>query len=888
MALALGTHLGPYVIDRYIGAGGMGEVYRARDSRLHRSVAIKVIGSAFGSHPEMRRRFEEERRLAAHLDHPRIGAVYDAGHDAGVDYLVLEFLEGGSLADRIARGPIPLPEAIGYAIEIASGLAHAHSRGVIHRDLKPSNVLLTSTGVKIIDFGLGKQPQEEQRSSSHVAALKTRPPTEPSAVPGTTHYMAPERLNGLEADARADVFAFGAVVYEMATGRRAFEGDAPAAVIAAILTSAPAPLDPQRPASSDLEWVIRRCLKKNRDERWQSMADVEAVLKRMASAGAHENVADVPSSFRARKNRLVIAAAVASVTLTAAAVLARLTYTDPHAPDRMVALSIPPPDRGGFTPTESSLQSPQLAVSPDGRYLAFVAAGADGVSQIWIRPIDSTIERPLPGTSHGMYPFWSASSHSLGFFADLKLKRVDIDRGAVRSLADAPNGRGGTWNADDVILFSRSTTEGLFSISADGGVVQRTTLSGEHRETSHRWPQFLPDGRRFLFFARGDEGRSGIYLGSLDETAARFITPSSYGGVYSPPGQLLYVSDGALLAADLDAAHGRLTGTPVPLVDQIATSSSFYGAFSASANGVVAYAHNAATAELVWFGRDGRRLGVAAPKGAFADFRLSPNGRYLAVADVDPHTQLTDLRLLDMVRGTNSRLTMSPATDASPVWSPDGTRILFRSNRENVHDLYVRAANATGDDELFLRTAAAKYPTDWTSQYIVYHSGDPRTRFDLWAVPVGHPDQPRPLVRSEYDDIQGQVSPDGRWLAYTSTVAGRLDVYVQPLSEKAQRWQVSVAGGSDPRWRADGKELFYIAPDGTLMAVDTGADSNFDPGRPRSLFHLSGVSAQPPYLSVYNVDADGERFLVRVPVGSLQTLPLTLLVHWSPAAQLSR
>jgi eukaryotic-like serine/threonine-protein kinase len=883
MAIVPGTHLGPYVIGGCIGAGGMGEVYRARDSRLNRSVAIKVIGSAFGNHPEMRRRFEEERRLVAQLDHPRIGAVYDAGHDAGVDYLVMEFLEGQSLADRIARGPIPLPELIGYAIEIASGLAHAHSRGVVHRDLKPSNVLLTSTGVKIIDFGLGKLRPEEQRSSSHVAALKTRPPTEPSAVPGTTHYMAPERLNGLEADARADVFAFGAVVYEMATRRRAFEGDTPAAVIAAILTSEPAPLDPHLSGSSYVEWVIRRCLKKNRDERWQSMADVEAILKRNAATGAQQETADGPARFWTRKRGVLVGAGIAVLALVAASVLAPLVRVDRRMPEGMVALTIPPPDGGGFTPTESSVQSPQLAVSPDGRSLAFVAAGADGVSQLWIRTIDSSVERALPGTAHAMYPFWSPTAESLGFFADLKLKRIDIDRGAVRSLADAPNGRGGTWNADDVILFSGRTTGGLFSIGADGGVVQRTTLSVNQRETSHRWPQFLPDGRHFLFLARSDESRTGIYLGSLDGTAATFITQTSYGGVYSPPGQLLYVSDGALVAAGLDAAHGRLTGAPVPVVDRIATSSNFYGAFSASANGVLAYATSAAMAELIWFARD-----VAAPRSAYADFRLSRNGRHLAVAEVETHTQLTDLHVIDLVRGTNSRLTTSPATDASPVWSPDGTRIVFRSNRERVHDLFARAANGSGNDELLLNTPAAKYPTDWTSQFLVYHTIDPRTRFDVWAVPVGDANQARPLLRSEYDEVQGQISPNDRWIAYTSNVAGRLDVYVEPLAEKGQRWQVSVRGGSDPRWRGDGNELFYIAPDGMLMAVDTGSDSNLDLGRPRPLFHVSDVSAQPPYLSVYNVDAGGERFLVRVPVGSLQTLPLTLLVHWRPTAHISR
>jgi len=891
MALAPGTRLGPYEIGVRVGAGGMGEVYRARDARLDRIVAIKVIGTAFGDHPEARRRFDEERRLAAQLDHPRIGAVYDVGSDAGVDYFVMEFLEGESLADCIARGPVPFPQLIGYAIEIASGLAYAHGRGVIHRDLKPGNVLLTSTGVKIIDFGLSKLRPKERVSES-VASMKTRPRplTGSAAVPGTTQYMSPERLNGHEADARSDIFAFGAILYEMATGRRAFEGETAAAVVASILTSEPAPLDSSLPAGSGLDCVIRRCLRKSPEQRWQSMADVEAILKWMASFGQRAQPVDRPALMRLRQHRGWLAAAALVIGVAVLSLFARLSLADGDVPQPLVALTVAPPEGGHFTPTESSVQSPQLAVSPDGRYLAFVASGADGLSQIWVRPIDSTAARPLQNTSDATYPFWSPSSRSIGFFAGGKLKRVDVDGGPARLLADAPNGRGGTWNRDDVILFSRSTAEGLFSIGADGHLVPRTVLSAAHGDTSHRWPQFLPDGRHFLFLIRSSGRPSGIYLGSLDQPAVTFITHTNYGGIYSPTGQLLYVSDGALVAADLDAAPGRLSRDPVQLVDRIATSSSFYGAFSTSGNGVLAYATNTSTAELVWFARDGRRLGVASPRGAYADFRLSPDQRHVAVAEVEPHTQLTDLRLIDLIRGSNSRLTTSPATDASPVWSPDGTRLVYRSNREKVHDLYVRGADGSGGDEPLLKSAAAKYPTDWTpdGQFLVYHTSDPRTRFDLWAVPVDHPDQPRPLVRTEYDEVQGQVSPNGRWLAYTSNLAERLDVYVEPLFAQGPRWQVSVAGGSDPRWRRDGKELFYVARDGTLMVVNTGPEEAFDPGRPRPLFRLAGFSTQPPYLSAYDIGAGGQRVLVRVPIEPMQTTPLTVLVHWSPNPPASR
>ena len=885
MALAPEMRLGPYEIVALVGAGGMGEVYRARDTRLGRMVAIKVIGSAYGHHPDLRRRFEEEARLAAQLDHPRIGAVYDVGHEDGVDYFVMEFIAGKTIADRIAEGPLPVAELIGYAIEVASGLAYAHRRGVEHRDLKPGNVLLTPSGVKIIDFGLGKLRQDERRPSDRIAAMKTlpMPATDPASVPGTAGYLPPERLQGFRGDHRGDIFAFGALLYEMAAGRRAFDGATPADLVAAILTADPPPLAGHEPALADVDWVIRRCLKKLPDERWQSMADVEAILKRIASVHMKPRPDDERRAA-SRTSRVVGAAIVAALAIGAVAFLARGRPVPAAASLRPVAFTVPPPPGTEFTPTESSVQSPQLALSPDGRYLAFVASGADRVSQIWLRPIDSAVVRPIPGTAHATYPFWSPSSRSIGFFTtDGQLKRIDIDGGPARTLAHAPNGRGGAWSADDVILFSPNTGDVIYRVAADGGVVRQTKLSGPRRETSHRWPQFLPDGRHFIYFARSiDDNQSVICLASLDAPGEAIIARSNFGAVYAPPGQLLYVSEGALLAANFDVVRNQLTGDPVPLVDRVATSSNFYGAFSASNNGVLAYASSASMAELAWIGRDGRRLGVAGGPGGYVDFRLSPDGRYLAVAEVEPHSDRSDLRLLDLMRGANMRLTTSLATDASPVWSPDGARLVFRSNRDRKHDLYIRPALGGGEEQAFLKTPAAKYPTAWSPDgaFVVYHANDERTHNDVWAVPIGHPDQPRPLVQTEFDEMQGQVSPSGRWLAYTSNQSARLEVYVQALAPNVRKWQISTDGGSDPKWRADEKELFYIGRDGRMMSVDLQGAA-FDPGAPRPLFLLSDVSAVAPYVSAYDVQGDGQRFLVRVPIEHLQTQPLNVLAHWS-------
>jgi serine/threonine protein kinase len=877
--------LGPYEIVAPVGTGGMGEVYRARDTRLGRIVAIKVIGAALGHHPDMRRRFEEEARLAAQLDHPRIGAVYDVGHDAGVDYFVMEFIEGRTLAERIAEGPLPFAEMIGYAIEVAAGLAYAHRRGVEHRDLKPGNVLLTPSGVKVIDFGLGKLRQDERRPSDLIAAMKTLPlpAIEPGSVPGTAGYLPPERLQGLPADHRSDIFAFGALLYEMAAGRRAFEGATPADLVAAVLTSDPPPLAGHEPVLADVDWVIRRCLRKVPDERWQSMADVEAVLKRIASTTSRPRLVEENAAIRPRP-RWLAAGIILALALGGLAFLARGRLAPAALPLRPVAITIPPPPGNEFTPTESSVQSPQFAVSPDGRYLAFVASGADRVSQIWLRPIDSPLARPIPGTVHPTYPFWSASSRSIGFFSDGQLKRIDIDGGPARTLARAPNGRGGAWNADDVILFSPGTSDVIYRVSADGGAVRQTVMSVPRRETSHRWPQFLPDGRHFIYFARStDDNQSAICLASLDATGDAVLVRSSFSAVYAPPGRLLYVAEGTLLAANFDIAHSRVTDDPVQVVDHVATSSSFYGAFSASNNGVLAYATSASVSELAWMGRDGRRLGVAAGPGRYVDFQLSPDGRYVAVAEVEPLSDRSDLRLVDLVRGANLRLTTSPATDASPVWSPDSARLVFRSNRERNHDLYIRPAAGGGEDGLLLKTSAAKYPSDWSpdGSFLVYHANDARTHHDVWAVPIGRPDQPRPLVQTEFDEMQGQISPSGRWLAYTSNQSSRFEVYVQPLPADGRKWQISTDGGSDPKWRADEKELFYIGRDGRMMSVDLSAVAAFDPGTPRPLFPLHDFAAAAPYLSAYDVQPDGQRFLVRVPIEDLQTHPLNVLVHWS-------
>lgn len=893
MTLDGGTLLGHYEITALIGRGGMGEVYKARDTRLGRFVAIKVILPALAERADVQRRFEDECRVTATLDHPRICAVHDVGRQSGLLYLVMELLEGESLDAKTARGPLPRPELLGYAIEIADAVHHAHRHGVIHRDLKPANVFITASGVKVLDFGLAKLRQADSPPTSDVAGEHTAPArTREGAMLGTTLYLPPERLEGKPADERSDVFGFGTILYEMAAGLRAFDGPSPAAVIAAILKTDPPPLPPGR-ATMDLDWIVRRCLCKNPGDRWQSLGDVSATLKWIARTTGRPAVEPASASIR-EKAPLIVIASLLVIALAAAWFLAANRARAADATNATVAFTILPPPGGAFTPTASSVGSAQLAVSPDGRDLAFVASGPNRVSQIWIRPLDSPEATPLAGTEGGAYPFWSPDGRKLGFFAKQQLRRIDRRGGPARVLARAPNGRGGTWNRDGVILFSADTTGPLQRVSDNAtGLTQQPTFADNDPQTLHRWPQFLPDGRHFIWLVkRNDPETDGVYLGMLGTSASTLLVPSPSGAQYAPPGSLLYVSDGTLVSASLDVATRRLSGDPTPLAMHVSTSTNFYAAFSVSTNGVLAYAGGeAAPEELVWIGRTGERLGSAASHSRYVDFRLSPDARYLALATVDAHTLTPDISVRDLLRGTTIRLTTSPSTDASPVWAPDGSRLMFRSNRStNVHDLYTRFASGAGVDTVFLKTARAKYPTDWSrSGLVVYQSNDAETGWNLYTVPWSRPGEARAVADGHYDEVQGQLSPDERWLAYTSDESGAPEVYLMSLRMGGRKKAASSHGpeeaeehgASDPRWRADGRELYYVTSDGALVALPVLLSENdVDFGKPQKLFRMAHAPFEAPYTSEYNPAPNGSRFLVRTGGLDARQQPLTVIYNW--------
>jgi Tol biopolymer transport system component len=882
MPLNAGATLGPYRIVATVGAGGMGEVYRARDTRIDRTVAIKIVArSAAGW--QNGDALQQEARAVGALNHPHICALHDVGRENATSFLVMEYVEGETLAARIARGPLPPWEVIRHSIQIAEALDHAHRHGVVHRDLKPANIMLTSSGVKVLDFGLARLGATAPASLAMDHTPSSSGPLDSdSTLLGSVHYLAPERLEGRDADASGDLFALGVVMYEMATGRRPFEGGSSAVVIAGILRSnQPPPSTIRLDVPPSLDWVVQKCLAKNPETRWQAAGDIVEVLRWLARAPAGDTVGGP------RLRRWLLPAAVAAALATAVLLFVAGRFSARgQTPLPPVAFAIFPPENGGFTPTPASVPSPQFALSPDGRRLVFVAQAGTDAPQLWVRPLGSNEARPLPGTDGAEYPFWSPDSASVGFFANASLMRIDLAGGPARALAPAPHGRGGAWSRSGLILFAPQTQDALYRVPAAGGAPAAVThLDTAAHQASHRWPQFLADDHHFIYFVQSTSfDEHGIYEGDLESSETHKLVDTGSSAAFVAPDQLLFLADESLMSARLDLSRLQLAGEPVPVVAPVASSSNFYAAFSADRNGLLAYVSSAATAELVWYARDGTRAGSVGRPGACADFRLSPQGQHLALAEVDPRSHRPDIRVLDLARGAKSRLTYDSATDASPVWSPDGQRIVFRSNRSGVHDIYEKAANGSGPDTLLFQSPNAKYPTDWTpdGRSIVYHTYGADTGSDIWLLSADGKSS-TPLVNSRFDEVQGQVSPDGRWLAFTSLESGRAEVYVRSLADPATRWQVSGGGGSDPRWKGDSRELFYISSESALTAVPFANA----PSAPRPLFHVHVAPPGDPYLSNYDVTIDGQRFLVRVPVHDVTSAPIHVLTSWTarPAAE---
>jgi len=880
MSMTAGTRL--YEIQTPIGAGGMGEVFKARDTRLDRTVAIKILPAALASDPQFRERFEREARTISQLDSPNICALYDVGVEQGTSYLVMQYLEGETLAARLTKGPVPITEALTIAIQISSALDKAHRAGIVHRDLKPGNVMLTRSGAKLLDFGLAKASPV---AGGGLSMLPTTPAnlTAQGTILGTFQYMAPEQVEGQEADARTDIFAFGSVLYEMVTGRPAFSGKTHASLIGAILRDEPTTVGEAAPlVPPALGRVIRTCLAKSPDDRFQTAHDITLQLQWIAEGGSQVGLpAPVAARRRVRERLSWGVAAVASLAALALGVVA-VTRTDP--PRRTMRFDLLNPD--GIIAAEV----PRL--SPDGRYLAFNATDTEGKTRIWVRPFNALSAQPLPGTDGAARPFWSPDSRFLGFMADGKLMKIEVSGGPAQKICDAPTGADGSWSEEGVILFDGRATDPIYRVSASGGVPAVAVKADPSRnEAAVGWPEFLPGGKRFLYLAMAQKAEDNAYrVGSIDSIETQPLASAPTQVVYAPPGYLLFVRDRTLVAQPFDAGALETTGEPIPLADHIGTDSVGIGRFSVSRDGTLAYRAGDSGSRLVWVDRSGREVETLGDSGEYESPALSADGRRLAFSQSDTRSARPDIWIRDLARGINSRFTFGTASNNDPIWSPDGSTIVFRSDRGGQSGLYEKPSSGQGEERLFLKTEGFSITTDWSrdGKHIAFQElgqqADQSRNWDAWVVPTAGDRKPVPIVNGPFNETNPMFSPDGRFVAYVSDESGRSEIYVLSFPAASGKWQVSNTGGFDPKWRADGKELIYRAADQKLMAVDIQTGQQFQAGIPRPLFIsrvLPGATR-----NKYVTSADGQRFLFVSPAGRDALVPTTVVLNWH--AELSR
>jgi serine/threonine protein kinase len=908
----VGERFGPYSIELLLGAGGMGEVYRARDTRLDRTVAIKLLPPGLST-PTRSQRFAREARAVSKVNHPHICTLYDIGEQDGMPFIVMEHLEGETLAQRIRRGALPLDQVLRVAIEIADALAHAHRQGVVHRDLKPANIMLTPAGAKLLDFGIAALHAPAAQGTPMVplpAGAETL--TEEGTIVGTLQYMAPEQLEARATDARADIFAFGAIVYEMATGQQAFQGGSRASIIAAVLERDPQLLLPARAetdgssaptqgARPTMPWllnqIVARCLAKNPDDRFQSAADLGQALRWMARSGSSTALPAAPrSAVGWLRYRAAWIMAGVILVVVAAALIALKTFRNAESAasnlptGRSVRFVVTPPPNAAFSPSSAS-----FALSPDGRTLAFTGTVAQSDLAVWLQPLDSLEAKRLPGTEGAGQLFWSPDSHTIAFAdttAEFKPKRVDLSSGVVRSLAAVQISGVAAWSAEHGIIGNH------------GGIIQRVPLDGgpptpvtrldeTAGEIMHLFPAFIPNGRSFIFLGRSTnpEHDNVAYMSTLGSFERVRLFNSDSQVVYAAPGYLIYMLGNTLLARAFDAERLQVTGQPVPIAEQVERNTgSRRGGFTVSQTGVLAYRQHTET-QLVWFDRGGRRLQTLGPTGHYRNPALSPDEKRVAVAGFDSKTGTWDIWLMEVGRGGVSRFTTHPALDDMPIWSPDGSRIAFKSERNGEMAFYHKSSSGTGEEELIYRAGSYSQALHaWHDDTLLYGMGvfggsKTIARTELRMISIAGDGKSAPIIQNRFWNPFCALSADGRWLAYTSDEAGRFDVYGMPFPSGHGKWPISVAGGTEPAWRADGKELFYLAPDRYLMAVPIKAGSSLQSGTPQRLFEapVSSNISSSYTRNQYVVTGDGQRFLINQPVGRSSFSALTVVVDWTAA-----
>jgi Tol biopolymer transport system component len=887
--LATGTRLGPYEILGLIGEGGMGQVYRAADTRLDRTVAIKVLPDALAADPVRRDRFEREARSVSRLEHPNICPLYDVGvlppdpaggSPAGGLFLVMQFLEGETLAQRIERGPLSIKDTLDVGIQIAGALAAAHRAGIVHRDLKPGNVMLTRAGARLLDFGLARNVTGATADGSTIAGNDPTSLTTQGTLLGTLHYMAPEQLDGREIDTRADIFAFGAVLFEMVTGLKAFDAETPARVMSAILRDEPVRVSSVVPITpAGLDELIHTCLAKNPDERWQGMSDVARQLRWLQSSlSAAKSGAVVRGAAgvtaRRRIGRAIAVLAAAAIAAAAGATAARW-FGGPAADAVRLHAFLLPPD--GHYLTRG------LALSADGRRLAFVAADANGERQLWVRALDSPRAQPLAGTSGASDPFWSPDGGEIAFFANNQLRRIPFTGGAASVICDAGVGAGGTWNAQGVIVFQPYQQGQLMRVAASGGRPEpATTLNAGQADTHHLYPTFLPDGRHFVFYVAGKQ--RGLYVGRLDAAEQTWLfdpDPSlppgaaATPGVYAASGHLLYVRDRVLMARPFDAGSRTATGEAIKLVDTVDYTPPGEAAFATAASVLVYRPRpHLPMATLAWVDRSGNELGaIASPPGAFRQISLTADGRTAAVDRGDAQG-VSSVWLIDLERGASTRVPAQYWAGA-PAWSFDDRQLAYSIASDSPPNIVVRGDLGAGAERRLTTGADIQYASGWTpdGRTIVFRGFSKDTGWDLFTVPAaGGP--PQRLLQTRANESDGRVSPDGRVILYTSDESGRTEVYAGRFPEAESRKAVSSGGGLRPMWRRDGREVYFITTDGRLMsAAVTGTAGDAEIAAPTQLFQAAIFGG------LYAPSADGRRFLVARPAASAELVPMELVLN---------
>lgn len=886
----IGAKIGSYQVLSLLGAGGMGEVYQAQDTKLGRDVAIKVLPAAFVHDPERLSRFQREARMLAALNHPNIATIYGLEQTDGVHFLIMELVPGESLADRVKSGPVRMEEALKIAVQIAEALEAAHEKNITHRDLKPANVKVTPEGkVKVLDFGLAKVfGGDSAQDLSHAVTL-TAMGTEEGRILGTPAYMSPEQARGKATDKRTDIWAFGCVLYELLTARQAFPGETLSDTIAAVLDSEPDWQSLPSTTPSKIRDLLRRSLQKERDRRLRDIGDarieIEETLTAPKDAGSTQ--AGLPVNATQRKSWERLAWAIAAITMFIAALfLGAFVYFRSVPQDaQTIRFLVSPPETWTLTRQLGLFGSPPdpLAVSPDGRRIALVATSADGRTLLWIRSLDTLNVQLLAGTEGAAHPFWSPDSRFLGFFAGGKLKKIDVSGGPPLTLCDAPNDRGGTWSQDGVIVFSPTTDSALQKVSASGGAPIAATVLAPG-ETGHRGPVFLPDGRHFLYRVKTEEGTPGlIYIATLNSTDRKLLLNSNIGTIFYSQGHLLFLHGTTLMAQPFDARHLELTGDAFPIAEQIQIQSNpnaGFGLFSASENGVLAYQTGTGTtaSQLVWFDRTGKQVGMLGDPATQADIALSPDGKRASVSISDGKQR--DIWAYDVARGLRTRITFDPADELNSLWSSDGSRLVFNSRRKGHLDLYEKASSGAGTEEVLFEDNRDKSPQSWTpdGRLILYTSSGPPTGDDLFVLPLSGDRKPVPYLQTPFNEYDGQFSPDGRWVAYVSDESGTDEVYVAPFPGPGGKWQISTAGGTFPRWRRDGTEIFYLAPDNKLMAAEVnGKASSFQVGAAKALFETRTLD---PTRNRFAVSADGQRFLINTDPQTTSA-PITVVLNWA-------